>query len=202
MESKPTHTLHKLQQGFVITSNESYSNGDFVLLPLSFELRKCVNRTTFIEGTKKVIAQQHQIDFSALSEEEKEKIGWFDVEELAKQIFIDAYGVEPMAIDTHERLLNAIKTSLQKSQELLSDKRFTLNDIAVAFEAGRTFEVSNRESLNQIEYIQSLSQPKSWRVEIELGEINMNSGGFEKGSPITIYYPAIENGKVKILKLL
>lgn len=48
-----------------------------------------------------------------------------------------------------------------------ADKRFTLEDIAVAFEAGRTFEVSKHESANQIEYIQSLTK-EEYFCELEM----------------------------------
>jgi hypothetical protein len=54
------YTLHKLSEGFIITSDEHYKNGDLVLLPITYEMLQCVNNTTFIEGTSKVIVQQNQ----------------------------------------------------------------------------------------------------------------------------------------------
>lgn len=41
--------------------SENYKDGDYVILPISLSLAKCVNGTTFIEGTQKVIATNNPI---------------------------------------------------------------------------------------------------------------------------------------------
>lgn len=99
------YTLHKLPEGFIVTSNEEIKEGDIGFDGLY--IFKCLkpfiaNETTsgknipcfYIElgkspvfhetsYIKKVIAQQDQIDFSSLLEEEQKEIRWFDVEKLA-----------------------------------------------------------------------------------------------------------------------
>jgi len=78
MEIKPTYTLHKLPEGFIITSNQQPVNG----LYLDTYINKVKNTNGAEYGineiTKQVIAQQDQIDFSNLIEEEIEEIGWIE----------------------------------------------------------------------------------------------------------------------------
>jgi len=93
------YKLHKLPEGFIITSNEEIKEGDFVYSKDSETIDKTkgffichqiehelnVPATRFegkdyfneLQRLKKVIAQQHQIDFSALPEDDYKKIGWF-----------------------------------------------------------------------------------------------------------------------------
>jgi hypothetical protein len=186
---KPTFELHKLKEGFIVTSDEVPEiKKDWAL----DETNKLVNLWFYPEKIKgKLIVQQDQIDFSGLSEEEQKKIGWFDVEKLAE-------------LETITNEFNSEKsfiTGFQKAQELLSDRRFTLEDIRRAWKEGY-----NERNLD--EYIQSLSQ-KSWSVEIEMEEmckhdcmkfqlngINSTCCG-EK-----ILTSKLTNGKIKIIKLL
>jgi len=78
MEIKPTYELHKLPEGFIITSNQQPVNG----LYLDTYINKVKNTNGAEYGineiTKQVIAQQNQIDFSNLTEEEQEEIGWIE----------------------------------------------------------------------------------------------------------------------------
>jgi hypothetical protein len=115
-----------------------------------------------IKQARKVIAQQDQIDFSFLSEEEQKRIGWFDVEELAKS----ANGYLPYARDTKGISFDeGYKEGFQKAQELLSDRRFTLEDILDAWELGAKEGLPLTRKKKK-ELIQSLSK-QSWNVEIE-----------------------------------
>jgi hypothetical protein len=134
------YTLHKLpKEGFIITSDED------------------------------ILVHQDQIDFSALSEKEKKDIGWFDIENLARM---------------HENIINHSKNSyipgfkdgFQKAIELLSDERFTSEDIKESirygFDVGFCSNSSNKVKNNLMSedsFIKSLSNPKSWQVELEIG---------------------------------
>jgi len=165
------HTLYKLQEGFIVTSDETTKYGDFVW-----------NGEHILEVAKvfhpigqKVIAQQHQIDLSALSEEEQKEIGWLDVEKLAEQFVVSKVKMSSQAAG----VLVGFIEGFQKAQELLSDKRFTLEEVKEAL-----FEVLNsddeeccvtktRDSKVR-KVIQSLSQPKSWSVEGEWNKDKFN----------------------------
>jgi len=179
------YTLHKLPEGFIITSNKpeegintevTYyddkvdSNG-LVTLPEMFTENL---NTYLVKGIKenrryvyKVISQQNQIDFSALSEDEQKYLGF------------------------------------QKSQELLSDRMFTLEDIEEAirygFDVGFCSNSSNKTKNNlksKESFIQSLSQPKLYKVELEM-DCTLVGLDLEDNCK-----PKLTNGKVKILKLL
>jgi hypothetical protein len=82
------YTLHKLPEGFIITSDEKPIKGD-----LCFDLEgnpghknqlyivKCLRTSDdsyWVKHSKKLIAQQDQIDFSNLTEEEQKEIGWIE----------------------------------------------------------------------------------------------------------------------------
>ena len=65
-------TLHKLPSGFIITSDEQIKEGDYMFFDgIILKLEK--NESP--KNRLKVIAQQDQIDFSSLLEEEQKKIG-------------------------------------------------------------------------------------------------------------------------------
>jgi len=147
--------LHKTQQGFIVTSGDKIGEKDLILW--DGKVKTAID-TSYSYPTQKVIAQQHQLDFSAISEEWCKKIGHFDTVKFAR----DEHKFNHKII--HEMsFVIGVEIGFQKAQELLSDKKFTLADIAIAFEAGRTFEHSNRKSLNQIEYIQSLTTT-TWEI--------------------------------------
>ena len=80
----------------------------------------------------------HQIDFSVLKEEEQKEIGWFDVESEAERDWVyKEYGFEvgynpKRCVDgaiQKPKFINGYKKGFQKAQELLSDIRFTEEDI-------------------------------------------------------------------------
>jgi len=159
------YILHKLQEGFIVTSSEVIFDKD-----LQFSERQSI----FSKGdvpygdTRKVIAQQHQIDFSALSGEEQKEIGWFDVEKIQKEKFLE---FRAMITETSEKNLFeiGIREGFLKAQELLSDRRFTLEDIKKAirygFDVGFCSNSSNKVK-NDLQSEESfISQPKSWKVE-------------------------------------
>jgi hypothetical protein len=195
---KPTFELHKLPEGFIVTSDEKTlsQNGDKYLGHPEYNKVFTWNMKGIHEGKSvwinKVIAQQDQIDFSGLSEEKQKKIGWFDVEKLAE-------------LETITNEFNSEKsfiTGFQKAQELLSDRVFTLEDMKKAFNAGdnyRYYENGGFRSipsdvLDEEQFIESLSQ-KSWKVELEMEFC-------PQALPKARYTPKLTNGKIKIIKLL
>ena len=126
-------TLHKLSERFLITSNEKNKievNDPFLhITNADYSFHICIDRPAkqsvigdngidyFLGNCKKVIAQQDQIDFSALSEEEQ--------------------------------------------KEIFSDRKFTLEDMRKCFFNGGYMKDENEWN----HYIQSISKPKSWKIE-------------------------------------
>jgi hypothetical protein len=191
------HTLHKLPEGFIVTSKPLNDGRDVLVYnPITMSFRQSGSFILDINELE-VIAQQHQIDFSALSEEEQKKIGWFDVESLANQQFdLDTKKIPvPTSLwyDSQDAQYHSFIKGFKKAQELLSDRRFTLEDMHKAYDAGMVFIGEDKGS--PIEFYQSLSQPKSWSVELEMiNDYEEPEGDFVK--------PKLTDGKVKILKIL
>jgi hypothetical protein len=224
------YTLHKLSEGFIITSDEEIKEG--YLGFDGFHTFKCLkpfiaNETTsgknipcfYIElGStsafhetsyiKKVIAQRDQIDFSALSEEKQKEIGWFDVEKLALKYA--EYQFKGISDKTEIfECKNDYLAGFYQAQELLSDRMFTLEDMIDFTRMCR--ENDSRKLIEDKELLQttdlfeqwkSLSQPKSWKVKIEME--NKIAEYEPKGCdfPDYIQVPKLTNGKIKILKLI
>jgi hypothetical protein len=231
---KPTYTLHKLPQGFIATSDEDIRKEDRVLLKdkildvLSFNegvleehlnkygnsLSTCYNVKVghficFPESLKgkKIIAQQDQIDFSALTEEEQKEIGWYDMDNiivpLSKEIVMDRNG------NPDKTLVSFGREIFQKAQELLSDRDVShniLNHLCDKMDSisqeqidKDSFQLGRYRTFKYVfDYIQSLSQ-KSWKIEIE----HTCNGIRKEGESCTLNnkctYPNC--GKIKILKL-
>jgi hypothetical protein len=191
------YKLHKLkEEGFIVTSDEQPFPNEKVLSTVTNIVTTFTDPRHFSEGTYfKVIAQQDQIDFSALSEGDQKKIGWIDVEKLANEHF--DLSIEDWC------------NGFQKAQELLSDRVFTLEDIKQSF--WRCFEnrglgyIVTMGDL-EVELNKSLSQPKSWAVEIEMEDIGEEgwSGDDYTGEPVwnEKLVPKLTDGKIKILKIL
>jgi len=222
-------TLHKLPEGFIVTSDEKIKignkvypktqnihSGNTISTCLSFG-QNCWSEHIITELTdekgyhpshlRKVLTQQDQIDFSALKEEEQKEIGWFDVEKIQKEKFLE---FRAMITETSEKNLFeiGIREGFLKAQELLSDRRFTSDDMRKMMETaivyGRQFEWDilngnkRKEEHNQLfdKVIQSLSQ-QSWKIEVEM-EINLDGkNGLDRAKLI----PKFTNGKIKILKI-
>lgn len=142
--------LHKLREGFIITSDEHWETGDSL-----YDFKDNVFRTCKISHfpngkevkdrwCKKVIAQQDQIDFSGLSIDDQKKIGWFDVKKLAakqvkgdNQAFVNSpYNMENYGFDMY-------CTGFQKAQYLLSDRMFTLEDMHKAIAMAKIAKTSD-----------------------------------------------------------
>lgn len=132
--------------------------------------------------------------------------GWFDVEKLAKlEIPYQPYDSTLYQGYRKYELKGFIK-GFQKSQELLSDRRFTEEDLKTAcimyaqWLTGGTPSLrvaqNPEERFQQIK--QSLSQPKSWKVELEM-EYDLESIDSSK----QVRKPKLtNNGNVTIIKIL
>ncbi len=190
------YTLYKLDTGFIVTSDEEIKEGDLVLNSLN-----CIQ--SFLKdyndiNAEKVIAKEPNIIFSDLKEEEQKKIGWFDVDSFIKQhmglpSYLQVSSMSPMM----QSQFLSLSELFQKSQELLSDRMFTLEDMENAFYEQQEFNQACEpigKSFDQ--FIKSLSQ-KSWSVELEMEDkISLD------GHTIIGKEPKLTDGKVKILKLL
>jgi hypothetical protein len=168
------YTLHKLPEGFIITSDVEIKQGNTCLniynkVP-SIMKNVNVGGKDWEENKKgflKVIAQQDQIDLSSLSEEEQKKIGWFDVSIIPTKYCIEHKHY--ISEDDKKCYDTGYLDGFQKAQELLSDKRFTLKDMKKCFQAGEMYcategKVYPRSNDFQ-QTINILSQPKSWEID-------------------------------------
>ena len=216
---KPIYTLHKLPEGFVVTSGEDIQLYNFYYLPRTNSVYQCNEDPTELTlekhlGAAKVIAQQDQIDFSALLEEEQKKIGWFDVEKLA-ETGADNY-VLGFAADYQNELETGYYAGylegFQKAQELLSDRRFTkLEVLKLISDMSIELSINPPNSFDDIQRVgsnifQSLSQ-KSWQVELEMewiieGDEEYDEGGTLPGIVTSYQQPKLTNGKITITKIL
>lgn len=146
-------TLHKLSERFLIT----FGAGEFKNFCFKEgEIIGCIliqKEPEYSETFYKVIAQQDQIDFSALSEEEQKEIGWFDVQKLAQY-----YAKSRVDVST---AWGSYVDGFRKAQEIFSDRKFTLEDMRKCFFNGGYMKDENEWN----HYIQSISQPKSWKID-------------------------------------
>jgi hypothetical protein len=160
-------TLYKLKEGYVLCSDEDIKDNDIVLVNKKWHDNVLRIFTTVFggtkEGCKKVLTQSP--DFSLLSEEDAKKIGLFDVDKIAdvyfEKMMNDGRGFE-LNFGWRNRFLEIFKFS----QELTADRRFTEEDMIQAFNDGmkNAWKTISQKILPE-EYIQSLSQHKSWEVE-------------------------------------
>lgn len=148
--------------------------------------------------------------------------GWFDVEKLAQTLALEA-GWDWYNTETSSRRIFELWAK-QKAQELLSDRRFTIEDMLEFYywlkkSYGPTkpleeAQIVHRTTPNKIVemFTQSLSQPKSWNIELE-----METTVIKQNQCINkcVSYPSeclcemtkdtkpkITNGKIKITKIL
>jgi hypothetical protein len=110
--------------------------------------------------------------------------------------------------DYWKSMVSVYIKGFQKAQELLaSDRMFTLEDIMLAFNNG--YSQFTAQTMDCEDYIQSLSQPKSWEIEIEI-EYKDGFGYWYDYTPMIqecnkepfALRPKLTNGKIKITKIL
>ena len=202
------YTLHKISEGFIITSDEIPIKDNIVINNLDNLIGKATRELNKGEVKdkeySKVIAQQEQIDFLALSEEEQKTIRRFDIRKMCSDSY-KKYEIpkETSAID----YLNGFQAGFQKAKELLSDRIFTLEDMNQAvFIGARNHTTPGKAARKLNNYIQSLSK-KSWSIKIEMewvadGVEEHCEGGTLCGVVTEYEQPKLTNNKIKILKLL
>jgi hypothetical protein len=202
-------TLHKLPKGFIITSDEEIKEGDLkydidgdIGTALGKDMRE-------FAGDKKVIAQQDQIYFFSLPEEQLKKIGWFELNDLA---FNDIKGFKPITDHPFEARIRAEewKKGFRKAEELLSDKMFTLEDMRRVMEQGilygRKFEWDIQHGKERFEEHNELfdkltQRSKSWKVELEMAsEWFGHPDDYSKPHGVR-QIPKFTNGKINLLKV-
>ena len=108
--------------------------------------------------------------------------GGYNLDELVKREYLDGY-------DTTELCRTAFKDGFQKALELMGDKKFSEEDMRMAF-----FHVQNEPTFD--EYIQSL-QKTEWDVEVVMVPAMSNNGN--------VYYgdiPKLDENGCLILKKL
>jgi ADP-heptose:LPS heptosyltransferase len=115
---------------------------------------------------KKLIASTNpehnlpSINYNGLEEE----FGIVNVEKLADE-FYQNYQSQPYAMEK-----GAWRQGFKKAQSL-SDKKFSLEDMLVAFNKGAFYgstKCGNTQYFEEV--IQSLQQPKSWNIKVEVNE--------------------------------
>ncbi len=201
--------LYKLPEGFIVTSDKKVVgttgfNGE------TNEIEFFCSHPKYDEWGLEIIAQQNQIDFSALPEEEQKKIGWFDVEKLAVEKSEELYDYDlegedwEIAIDRRTGAKYGFKEGFQKAQELLSDRKFTLEEVKLIWKAGQEYWKSSGNSITLEELIErrkELLSKNVWEVEIEMEPYTV---GEMANLPIGTVNakPKFTNGKIKILKIL
>ncbi|MFN5251352.1 MAG: hypothetical protein ACK5DE_09900 [Bacteroidota bacterium] len=199
--TKPQFTLHKLPEGFIVTSDQKDTIGYLPVVLTRFnELEETADGDDVYDhiqnGSKIVIAQQDQIDFSSLSPEMQKEIGWFDWKKYC-DLDNGKYGT-----NSHSYYLG-----FQKALELLSDRTFSSEDMRIEMErialeiATEDGELTSGSPALIFSYInkrmQYLSQ-SSWKVELEMERTRYPKGddGWED-----VYTPKFTDGKIKIIKL-
>jgi hypothetical protein len=197
-------TLHKLNEGFIVTSDEdilSYNGLKYLAYPDYSTVHiwdmKGIHKDKSV-WVKPVIAQQDQIDFSALTEEEQKKIGWFNTEKLAYKDIEDNFGSNVTFIEGGLKWIEGFQIGFQKAQELLSDRMFTIEDIKNAWRQGYN-------EVNLDDHIDRLLKPKSWEIEAEMEVIPLSQKqGFNMGAMGSDFElkPKFTNNQLKITKII
>lgn len=205
----------------IVVSDEEIKDGDSLYYAsTNVVFRNYMSETPRRKDDYKIIAgipELPTIDFSALSEEECKNIGWVDVKKLAynhRRKYQDSFDgmnecIMNDAIHQQKGFIEGFKAA-----QSLNEKNFSEEDLIKAIELAceegmliqRTLNDKVKLPFNRIieyrkNYIQSLSQPKVFDIEVEMGSMRLNSDGEEIGFP-DMTQPKITNNSIKILKVL
>lgn len=193
-----TLTLHKLPEGFIVTSDEKPEIGELYIDDTNLIRRSVMGSGTYWANRnsyQKVIAQQDQIDFSDLTEEEQKEIGWFNIDSFIKeQMGVPSYLPVSSMGPMMESQFTSLKNIFQKAQELLYDTELFDTEIQVV---GDDKTMSIRDFL---------IKPKSWTIEVEMEYQDMM--GMWVSKPTILEHldrpsrPKFTNGKLKVTKIL
>ena len=196
--------LHKLPEGFIVTSDEEIKQGDLKYTPFDDIIKIHKQEGQYYDTHEsKIIAQQHQITFSDdITEEKLREIGCVDVQKLNENANGYAVFGKPIG-EKYLAFKEGYNQGFQKAQELLSDRVFTKEDMQQALVDMGLLTVKNPvgSAYKIDEIIQSLSKPKCWEVEIEM-EAYLSDDEDENGNLIGKKRPKLTDGKITILKIL
>lgn len=161
----------------IIVSDEEIKEGDwfnrkgkyYVLRfdPGNSEYWTVSGKKVYASSSQKIIAgldNLPEIDFNGSEED----FGWVDVEKFAKEKYEYFSKNLPRTIITPKDKIEGFIDGFKKAQSL-NEKKFTLDDLRNAFRAGRN-NGENKTELNVNDFIQSLQQPKSWNVKVEMNK--------------------------------
>ena len=182
------YKLIKLEQGYIIVSDEKIKDGDTIIYPIKTIIPVQYLGGDLIGTELKVIASTFipelpTIDFNNLEEE----FGIVDAEKLAN-LLTDNEGYSK---DEGGEFKNGIEIGFNKCLELNKDKLYTEEDLKAAF-SFYAFASSSQQPYNEDELVdtfneftQSLQPKTEWDIKIEL----------------SIYKPKIVDNKIKIIKI-
>lgn len=214
-------TLHNINGTLYITSDEKVLVGDNVLTIKNFDFH-IEKDEDILPFDRKIIAFEHQIDASLLSDEDKKRIDWFDVNNEVNSLYEKVIG-KPIDYYNNrirsEQLILA-KTAVEKAREFYSN-RFTIEQISKEFvgegKEGGLFDdfldyrIFTKEKITFSQWYHMFKdKPKTWDIEIEL-EYKDGYGYWYLFQPEimdTKYFepfalrPKLTGGNVKILRIL
>jgi hypothetical protein len=211
----------------ILVSDEKIVAGDWCIYPNQI-LSKCPTQPPL--GAKKIVAgipEMPTIDFSDLSEADCKKVGWVDVEKLARN-FMAQYPLTERMFSTmlsgnYTNTQNSegyslfIKclTEFHKASQSLNEKKYS----EVFDWLEKNDYLSDKRSVMEKEFIQYISQPKVFNVEVEIEEkttedIERELGiyGHDEGlneaeykdfaAQSPLIKPKITNGAIRIIRVL
>lgn len=214
-----------LEQGNIIVSDEEIKEGDWYFLNTTG--MKIASPTGVYQQSKKEVVCKlnnlssnvykiiagHQdlptISYSALSDEDCEKIGYINVENYSKLEFPPDFNVQGDELDYYERM--AFIKGFKKAQSL-NDKKFSLEDMnkILSYLTSPNLADENRVVVAR-NYIQSLQQPKVFDIEVEMEQVKCLTNKYKNqpkniiGFAVDYKYksqPKITNNSIKITKVL
>ena len=167
-----------------LESGTSYYDGEG-------NIRKWSTGNMYNIYSKKIIAGIEglpKIDWNGL----EDKFGWVDVEKLSIEKFGNSLH--------HARTRSAFIKGFKKAQSL-KEKKFSLEDMRVAWLDGWQQDQNERQELKQtgfIEFIRQLQQPKVFDIEVEMKPIYLSI----LKEKVLGYRPKITDNSIKILRKL
>lgn len=163
-----TYTLIKTDNSLILVSDEEIKDCNYLVIGINnIQHTNKAHPSIWNNKCKKVLSQSPKLNKKVIDE-----IGWIDVEELVKDEIHIPHNQPPNVSAAYEQM-KGFKKGFQKAQEL-NQKKYTEKDIRDAYAIGRMFgqwETPNStlesKPSNIKEYIQSLSQPQQWQVEVK-----------------------------------
>jgi hypothetical protein len=215
-----TYTLIMLPEP-IIVSDEDQQKGDNIIHKTLLDKITTVpdNISSTQEHWYKVLGKA---DFSSLSEEECKRIGWVDVEKYNPyQKVINQLASECEDIKFLANRRDGFYEGFKAAQSF-NEKRYSEEDLRKAFQAGARRGYCQRSIMANVgatcnepdedNYIQSLQQPKSFEVEIEMEIIGQCDCECHEPNVMmrhvapcccpTLQPKLTKEGKIKILKVL